>query len=108
MIVLKTYESNPSNQLSEEMSNISMQLVSIKIINEDDFVKQLLKYVMRHHCVSTELIRLPFLVNIDAYDMTVLRATAPILAFILEDDDAIRMDDIIAMDTSTAYKFITR
>jgi hypothetical protein len=63
---------------------------------------------MRHHSISTDIIRSQFIVIIDAYDMTVLRAAAPLLAFILEDDDAIRMDDIIAMDTSTAYRFITR
>ena len=101
--VLETYESNPSNQLSEEVRYINMQLVNMYSKTEDDFVIHLLKYVMRHQSINTE-----FIVIIDAYDMTVLRAAAPLLAFILENDDAIRMDDIIAMDTSTAYKFITQ
>lgn len=107
-IVLETYESNPTQQLSDEVSNINMQLSNVHSKNNDEFVKQLLKYVMRHHNISTEFLRSQFVVNIDAYDMTVLKAAAPILSFILEDDDAIRMDDIIAMDTSTAYRFITR
>ena len=104
------YENNPTNiKLLEQINDITSEINQIIFMGIDDneCVRNLMKHVVRHHNPNTDMLASNFPIAISQYDMTLLRASIPIMTMAFGKRYLLRMDDIIAIDTRAAYALLS-
>lgn len=104
------YASDPTDQeVKHKINDVknSIEQIHLMSIDDDGFVHHLFKYVLRHHNPSTDMLRSYFPITINHYDMTLLRASVPILSLAFDRKYMLRVDDIIAIDTRAAYRLVS-
>ncbi len=106
----REYEANPADiSLLDEIKDIKRQLVQVQLmsIDDDEFVHSLLKHVLRHHNPNTDLLTSNFPITMNHYDMTLLRASIPLMTLAFEKRSLLRIDEIIEIDTRAAYQLLS-
>lgn len=106
----REYESNPSDlSVLDEIKDIKRELALIQFISMDDdeFVHCLLQHVLRHHNPNTDSLTSNFPITINHYDMTLLRASIPLMTLAFEKRSLLRIDEIIEIDTRAAYQLLS-